>query len=58
MGRYTKREMTSRCKERAKLKVYRVMLVPTLPYGSNNWIKKNKDTEIEVAEVKILTSEI
>ena len=42
MGRYTKQEVTSRCKERAKLKVYKVILVPTLPYDSNNWIKKNK----------------
>jgi len=55
MGRYTKQEVTSRCKERAKLKVYKVILVPTLPYDSNNWIKKNKNTEIEVPEVKILT---
>jgi hypothetical protein len=43
-------------KERAKPKVHKVMLVPTLPYDSNNWIKKNKNAEIEVAEVKILTS--
>jgi len=48
--------MTCRCKERTKLKVYKVLVVLTLPYDSNNWIKKNKNTEIEVAEVKILTS--
>jgi hypothetical protein len=48
--------MTSRCKERAKLKVCRVMVALTLPHDSNKWIKKNKNAEIEVAEVKILTS--
>jgi len=56
MGQYTKQEMTNRCKERAKLKVYRVMVALTLPYGSKDWIKKNKNAEIVVAEVKILTS--
>ena len=55
MGRCTKQEMTSKCKERAKLKVYKVMLVPTLPCDSNIWSKTNKNTELEVAEVKILT---
>jgi len=56
VGRYTKQEMTSRCKERAKLKVYRVMVALTLPCDTNNWIKRNKNTKIEVAEVKSLTS--